>query len=149
MLTLRSLVTAATAGLTALTVALPTVQAAETAPLVDGTYTYGETSEPQTTGATYMTFEVYQGRWVGAFYQPQSAFDCFVGEPDGNRLALTITDSYSEETYSYDVAIARNGQVAAQRGLQTELTLGGLQELSAPSDLDREIIATCREALAD
>ncbi len=152
MLIRRSLATAAAAAsLTALTLSLPAraTEAPTAAPLADGVYLYGETAEPDTLGATYMTFEVRQGRLLGAFYQPHSSFDCFVGEPVANRLELTIADSYSDDTYPYSVALERSAQVASNQGLPTALSLEGLQPLAAAGDRDRDIIATCRAALGE
>jgi len=153
ILTLRSLAATATAGLAALTLALPAAQAAEESrvatPLADSVYLYSDATAPDTIGATYMTFEVRQGRWVGAFYQPHSSFDCFAGVPAGDRLALNVTDSYSQERYAYEVAIGPSQPTANQQDAAPSFELGGLQPLAEATDRDRELIATCRAAIAD
>ena len=50
--------------------------------LKDGVYLYGESSQPEQIGQSYMVFEVKQGQVTGAFYMPRSSFDCFTGVPE-------------------------------------------------------------------
>ncbi len=148
MLTLRWLATAATAGFTAMTVALPAALATPTAPQADGVYRYSDATEPNVMGATYMTFELRQGRLLGAFYQPHSSFDCFVGEVAGDRLTLAVTESYSQDTYAYEMALVPS-PVATQGDGPVSLNLAGLQPLPTVSALDHDLLNTCRAALGE
>lgn len=115
--------------------------------LADGTYLFGQTSEPNVMGSTYAIVSVENNRTVGAFYQPRSSFDCFSGEVLPDRLALNIIDSYEGTVYPYSVALAADDTLAAGNAASA-YTLEGFYQLADLSDQDREILATCQADLA-
>lgn len=115
--------------------------------LEDGTYLYGESSQPEQIGQAYMVFEVKQGHLTGAFYMPSSSFDCFSGIATGNQLKLNITESYSQETYSHSIGF-NNSSVVASVGSQgadkNNLLLDGFQRLPNLSQNDQRILNQCK-----
>ncbi len=56
----------------------------------DGIYLYGQSPKPEQIGQKYIVFQVRQGQVIGAFYLPQSEFNCFQGKFDATRLTLKI-----------------------------------------------------------
>ncbi|MGL5081579.1 MAG: hypothetical protein ACRC8A_08835 [Microcoleaceae cyanobacterium] len=116
--------------------------------LKDGTYLYGQSPIPNQIGQAYMVFEVIQRQVVGAFYMPNSSFDCFSGTPQGNRLALTIVDSYTQETHPYGIGL-HSSAVAASRGSSPDqlIALEGFHQIASLSASDHRILATCKTDL--
>lgn len=113
--------------------------------VLNGTYLYGQTSQAEQLGSTYLVFEVdrYQ-QVIGAFYMPQSSFDCFQGEFQANQLALTITDSYDRTTHSYAVALDQTA-VADRSGVAiASLDLAGFHAIETVGANDQSILATCK-----
>jgi hypothetical protein len=113
--------------------------------LSDGTYLYGQAPEPEQLGAAYMVFEVNQGDVVGAFYMPRSSFDCFSGEFEDDRLALTVVDSYEQTSYPFAIALDSSSSVAMAGG-ETIAPVGleGFQRIDQLSENDQRILATCK-----
>ena len=109
----------------------------------NGTYVYGQSPERDQIGQAYLVFEANADTVVGGFYMPSSSFDCFQGEVKADRLALTITDSYTAETYAYGLPVDTTAPIAAQDP-QVPLGLEGFQALAGMSDLDQQILATCK-----
>ena len=56
----------------------------------DGIYLYGQSPKPEQIGREYIVFQVRQGQVIGAFYLPQSEFNCFQGKFDATRLTLKM-----------------------------------------------------------
>lgn len=114
-------------------------------PLVDGVYVYGQSTEPNQMGSEYLVFEVNQGKVVGGFYMPRSSFDCFYGNVESSKLALTVIDSYEQTPHSYDVALQSEGSVA-QAGGETAMPVGleGYHRLDAMTEIDQQVLSTCR-----
>ena len=56
----------------------------------DGIYLYGQSPKPKQIGQEYIVFQVRQGQVIGAFYLPQSEFNCFQGKFDATRLTLKM-----------------------------------------------------------
>lgn len=120
--------------------------------LPPGIYVYGQSPQRDQLGQTYLVFEVLpeaiadeefgSGAIVGGFYMPSSSFDCFEGALEADRLALTITDSYTAETYSYGLALATS-TVAAQDP-QVPFGLEGFQSLDGFSETDYKVLSTCK-----
>ncbi|MDY7019944.1 MAG: hypothetical protein SWJ54_01110 [Cyanobacteriota bacterium] len=113
--------------------------------LENGVYLYGQSQQRDQIGHAYMVFEVKQGRMVGAFYMPHSSFDCFWGSAEGNRLALTIIDSYTQDTHPY--AIGFNPSVVAvstSGGAEQKISLEGFYPIESISQTDREILQVCQ-----
>lgn len=115
--------------------------------ITDGTHVYGSATQPQQIGETYMVFEAQDDRVVGGFYQPSSSFDCFQGNLNGDRLALTVTNSYTQAAYPFHLAVTRNTAVAGQ-DTDIPLNIPGFQPLDDVSSMDRQVLDTCQTALA-
>jgi hypothetical protein len=67
---------------------------------------FGQVAQPDQIGQGYMVVERSGDRVYGALYFPSSSFDCFHGQVEGTELAMTIINSYDQETYPYSVALA-------------------------------------------
>ena len=126
------------------TTATQAIATGATQRLRDGVYVYGQSSQPEEIGQVYMVFEAQADQMVGAFYMPFSSFDCFQGSLEADRLALTITDSYSAETSSYAVALD-SGDPQASDNLLAPFGLEGFQPLDEVSDNDRQILGVCKD----
>jgi hypothetical protein len=114
----------------------------------DGVYLYGQAAEPQQIGSAYMVFEVQQNRVIGAFYMPQSSFDCFSGEFQADQLALNVVNSYEQTVHPYAVALETGAPIASATGEATAPTeLEGFQRLSDVSEADQTILAACQADL--
>ncbi|MGB7275336.1 MAG: hypothetical protein WBC69_18745 [Geitlerinemataceae cyanobacterium] len=81
--------------------AIETTAIAQASFLADGVYLYGQSPESEQLNTSYMVFEVRQNQAVGLFYMPHSSFDCFYGNLNTDRLAVTIVDSYENTPYNY------------------------------------------------
>ena len=117
--------------------------------LDNGVYLYGQSPQRDQIGLAYMVFEINQGRMVGAFYMPHSTFDCFWGTPQGNGLALTVVDTYTQETHPY--AIGFNPSVVAAStsgGADQRVSLEGFYPIESISQADRQILETCKSDLS-
>lgn len=111
----------------------------------NGVYLYGSAPEADVLGATYMVFSVQDAYLVGAFFMPQSSFDCFQGQHVGNELALQITNSYTQEVYGYEVALVTDdAQVASTATGDFVMQLDGLHHLGAPGEAEMAVLATCQ-----
>lgn len=110
----------------------------------NGVYLYGQSQQPFELGSEYLVFEVIEDQVVGGFYMPNSSFDCFYGEVQSGQLNLSIVSSYDQEIYPYAIALASDGAVAAEDPQAAPLSLVGFHQLDALSELDQEILNTCR-----
>lgn len=114
----------------------------------NGIYLYGQAPAPDELGMGYVVFETVDQQMVGALYVPQSSFDCFQGQLQGNALAMTITNSYTQETYPYEIALVSEGAIASTaNGISDPLSLEGFHQLAAPSENDLRMLETCKAAL--
>ena len=131
-------------GLDPLVVPNPTIPFLE-----DGTYLYGQSAEPEQVGSAYMVFDVTGQDIVGAFYMPSSSFDCFQGTIQHDELALTIHDSYAQESFPFSVALVPNEGAIASDGPvhHPGRTIDGFQPIGLISNNDQRILATCRADL--
>lgn len=113
---------------------------------VDGFYLYGQSPEPNQLGSAYMVFEARNGLAVGAFYMPNSSFDCFYGSVQPTEMALTVVDSYSLEAFPYEVALESADAVANVDGSSAslELDIEGFHQLPELSESDHEILSVCQ-----
>lgn len=113
--------------------------------LRDGVYLFGQATQPEQLGSAYMVFEVNGNQVVGAFYMPQSSFDCFFGQQQADRLALTVIDSYEQSLHPYSVALASDSTVAeAGNPAIAPLGLQGFHRLENVSENDQRILSTCQ-----
>jgi hypothetical protein len=114
-------------------------------PLPDGVYLYGQAQEPEQIGSAYMIFEVNDAEVVGAFYMPQSSFDCFYGDMQTNELALTVIDSYEQTPHPYSVALEQSSDVAdAGNPAIAPVELEGFNRIDTVSENDQRILQTCQ-----
>lgn len=111
------------------------------------TYLYGQTSEPEQLGQTYIVMERTGNQVVGAFYQPLSSFDCFSGTVQSNHLDLKIAATYTGETFAYQVALADSVPIASTGPVSLpETQLEGFRVIPELSANDRRILSTCKAA---
>lgn len=116
----------------------------------DGIYLYGQSAEPEQVGAAYMVFESRSDRLVGAFYMPNSSFDCFYGSAEPDQLALMVVDSYEQGVHSFDVALQSNSNVASSvGGAIAPITLEGFQPIATLSENDYRILEVCQSQYGD
>jgi hypothetical protein len=128
----------------------PAVSPAPTSPAVaspaaDGVYLYGQQPMPDQLETAYFVFEVNSGAVTGALYMPYSSFDCAQGQISNDQMALNVTNSYSQETYGYALALDTSAaNVASQQGaVAVPVGISGFHPLPV-SDRDRELLATCQ-----
>jgi hypothetical protein len=129
---------------------------ASTESIPDGTYLYGQSSQPAQIGKEYIVFEARQGKVIGAMYLPSSEYSCFYGTLDSKQLNLTVANPYDQTAFSHTIARAQVTQVAAAGGslpiqngydsLTYPHTVGleGYQPISKIGDNDKQILSTCR-----
>jgi len=111
----------------------------------DGAYLYGESAQAGTIGAVYFVFQVEADKLYGAIYQPSSSFDCVQGEVAAEYLHLTFNNTDYQTAGSYVVAITQaDTTLASNRSIQGQPGITGMQSLSSLSDLDRQLLDTCR-----
>ncbi|WP_416676291.1 hypothetical protein [Egbenema bharatensis] len=122
----------------------PSQQATRSQPFEDGVYLYGQSPERDQIGSAYMIFEVTQGEVVGAFYMPRSSFDCFYGDFQVDRMALTVIDSYEQTSHPYAVALEPTDTLAATEAEVTPVGLEGFHQIENPSENDLRILSTCQ-----
>ncbi len=126
------------------------------ASIPDGTYLYGQSSEPEQFGKEYMVFEARQGKVIGAMYLPGSEYSCFYGTLDSKQMNLTVVNPYDQTAFSHTIARTQSSQVAAAGGrINLENTydslsyphtvvLEGYQSISKISDNDQRFLSDCR-----
>lgn len=116
--------------------------------LSNGQYLYGESPQPEQVGQTYTVFEVLDGQIVGAFYQPRSSFDCFYGHVEGDRLAVTIIDSYEQRSYRYSIALSYPSETTSSNPPTTigeTIGLVGFYRINQVSANDQRILGLCQK----
>lgn len=116
-----------------------------------GRYLFGQVPEAEQIGQGYIVLESTGDRVYGALYFPSSSFDCFHGQVQGNELAMTIINSYSQEAYPYSVALVSDTAVAAGQlpnGLEP-LSLSGFHAIDSVSDNDLRMLAVCQDVVEE
>lgn len=112
-----------------------------------GIYLYGQSPEPGQIGHAYAVVEVINNQAIGAFYMPQSSFDCFYGEIQAETLALNVVSSYEQETYQYSIPLTPSS-IASTSSISTHpMQLDGYHEIADVSEKDHHILNVCRTAL--
>jgi hypothetical protein len=126
------------------------------ASIPDGTYLYGQSSEPEQIGKEYIVFEARQGKVIGAMYLPSSEYSCFHGTLDSKQMNLTVVNPYDQTAFSHSIARAQPAHIAAAGGqinLQNTydtvtyphtVQLEGYQPISKVSDNDQQVLNLCR-----
>lgn len=121
----------------------------------NGTYLYGQSSEPEQVGQEYIVFEARQGKVIGAMYLPSSEYSCFYGTLDSNQMDVTVVNPYDQTAFSHTIARTQPAEIAAAGGqINLENTyetlayphtvgLEGYQPISKVSDNDRRILSEC------
>ncbi|MGB3572703.1 MAG: hypothetical protein WA783_21680 [Phormidesmis sp.] len=115
--------------------------------LADGNYLFGQSANPNVAGSTYAVISVEDNQAVGAFYQPNSSFDCFEGKVLPDRLAVDIVNSYEQTVYPYEVALEVNQDLVAGNAADA-YTLEGFHQLEGLGAQDLEILAVCKADFA-
>lgn len=117
--------------------------------LQDGVYLYGQSAKADQIGAAYLVFEVKQHKVVGAFYMPNSSFDCFNGTLQSDRMALNIRNSYEQTTYSHSVALrSETTSASATTPATARIGLAGYHPIQQVSQNDQRILSTCKASFA-
>ncbi len=114
-----------------------------------GQYLFGQSPDPDQIGSGYIVLNSDGQDIYGALYFPGSSFDCFHGRVEGNALAMTIVDSYSQEAYPYSIALEPQSPIAStafQNGL-APLNLSGFHALETLSENDLRMLSTCQADL--
>jgi len=124
-------------------------------PMVTGpashTYLYGQQPIPDQPGTVYFVFESQGTAVVGALYMPSSSFDCVEGRIAQQQIALSGTDSYSQERFSHAIPLSDDSsvEVASQQGIAiaspnaAPLNIEGFYPL-AVRESDRALLAICQ-----
>lgn len=115
----------------------------------DGVYLYGQSTQPDQIGSSYAVMEIVDNQAIGAFYVPQSSFDCFYGSVGADNLALNVVSSYDQETHPYALTFQDSATVAAVRPVAAAVQLEGYHEISTVSQNDHQILGVCRANLQE
>ncbi|NEQ99863.1 MAG: hypothetical protein F6K30_24715 [Cyanothece sp. SIO2G6] len=112
----------------------------------DGIYLYGQSPEPNQVGSAYAIMEIVGNQAVGAFYMPQSSFDCFYGEVQSAMLALNVMSTYEQLTYQYSLPLSTS-TVASVSPSNQPIQLSGYHGIESVSSNDHRILSICRSAV--
>lgn len=115
----------------------------------DGIYLYGQSTQPDQIGSSYAVMEIVGNQAIGAFYMPQSSFDCFYGSVGSDNLALNVVSSYDDEVHPYALSFQDSATVAAVRPVSSAVQLEGYHEISTVSQNDHRILGVCRSNLQE
>ncbi|HEY9834533.1 MAG TPA: hypothetical protein V6D26_28545, partial [Stenomitos sp.] len=126
-----------------------------TSSMPDGTYLYGQTSQPGQIGNEYVVFEARQGKVVGAMYMPNSEYACFYGTLNAKQMNLTVVNPYNQTAFSHTIAREQTTEMAAAGGqinlenAYDSLTyphsvgLDGYLPINQVGNNDKQILNTC------
>lgn len=111
-----------------------------------GRYLFGQVPQRDQLGQGYIVLESSDAGVVGALYYPNSSFDCFQGQLQAGQLTMTITNSYTQETYPYSIALVSDTAVASATATDTlqPLNLQGFHQINSLNDNDLRLLSTCR-----
>lgn len=113
-----------------------------------GRYLFGQVPQRDVLGQGYIMLETTGDQVYGALYYPSSSFDCFQGQVQSGQLAMTITNSYTQETYPYSIALVSDTAVAtAASGTLEPLNLQGFYQIDDVNENDLHLLATCHSAM--
>jgi len=109
----------------------------------DGVYLYGERAAYDQLATAYFVFQANAGDVTGAFYTASSSFDCAQGRINSDGMELTITESYSQESYPYSLGLSPiETQIASQHAQPVPVSIEGFHELPI-RESDRAILSIC------
>ncbi|MEL6778886.1 MAG: hypothetical protein AAFO06_16680 [Cyanobacteria bacterium J06597_16] len=113
--------------------------------LADGVYLYGQQPRANQLATAYFVFETQNDQVTGAFYMPSSSYDCVQGRIGADQMALTVTDSYSQDVSQYALGLSQPAvEVASRDGyVATPSAISGFYQLPV-SESDRALLATCQ-----
>ena len=114
----------------------------------NGVYLYGQSPQPEQVGSAYAVMEIVDNQAVGAFYMPQSSFDCFYGSVEPDTLSLNVVSSYDRATHEYSVAFATGTAIATTDEAVAPVELEGFHAIETVSNNDHRILGMCRASLA-
>lgn len=122
------------------------LQKSDSTRFTDGTYLFGESSQPDQIGQEYLVFEVNDENVTGAIYYPRSEFSCVTGTVESQVLELSIIDPYSGESYAYPIEIQNRSLVAANGNPTSgsQVALAGYYELEHLSENDQQMLRRCQ-----
>lgn len=110
-----------------------------------GRYLFGQVPQRDQLGQGYIILETTGDEVFGAMYYPNSSFDCFQGQVQSGRLAMTVTNSYTQETYPYSIALVADTTVATPYPSALEpLSLEGFHSINSINDNDLRLLDTCQ-----
>ncbi len=128
----------------------------------DGIYLYGQSPTPEQIGQEYIVFQVWQGQVVGAFYLPQSEFNCFQVKLDATQFTLKMLDPDELTNTESEFAFRPNSQASSSQGLAAfsstgshlspneraisnfhQVNLETYYQITQISNNERRIIAAC------
>ena len=115
----------------------------------DGVYLYGQSPDPEQVGAAYAVIEIVDNQAVGAFYMPQSSFDCFYGAVESDNLNLNVVSSYDQETHEYSVAFQGGTAIATAEDAAAPVELVGYHSIDTVSSNDHRMLGVCRTDMAE
>ncbi|MEM9149749.1 MAG: hypothetical protein AAGB19_04775 [Cyanobacteria bacterium P01_F01_bin.3] len=123
----------------------PTTAVASSVNLASGTYFYGEQPIADQPETAYFVFESQGTSITGALFMASSSFDCVTGRIVNQRMSLSVTDSYSQETYPYALTLSKPlVEIASQSStISLPLSIEGFYPLPL-REQDRAILATCQ-----
>jgi hypothetical protein len=109
--------------------------------LANGTYLYGESSQPGETGREYVVFENRGGEVVGAVFLANSEFSCFTGKVKPNQLEAMVLDSYENVSHPYAVSL-ESGAGETTTGLE-------YRSVSQIGQKEINLLQSCRQFYQD
>lgn len=123
--------------------------------LADGIYLYGQSSQPEQLGQEYMVFEVQGNRVIGAFYMPQSEFNCFQGNLESQQLNITLANSETDVAESTPgegqqfqpiaaVNTSPNGNQFDAVTFPVAVKLENYHRINSVSTNDQQILGMCK-----
>jgi len=110
-----------------------------------GRYLFGQVPQRDQLGQGYIILENTGDQIFGALYYPSSSFDCFRGQVQSGQLAMTVINSYTQETYPYSIALVADTAIASPYADSLEpLSLEGFHLISDINDNDLRLLETCQ-----
>ncbi|NES06011.1 MAG: hypothetical protein F6K22_26340 [Okeania sp. SIO2F4] len=73
----------------------------------DGIYLFGQSRQPDQIQNEYFVFKLKNGKVIGGFYLPHSAFYCFYGIHQKDSLQVKVIDSYDNSASDYTVDLTK------------------------------------------
>lgn len=89
-------------------------------------YLFGQSKQPAQIQNEYFVFKLKNGKVIGAFYLPHSAFYCFYGIHQQDSLQVKVIDSYDNSASDYIVDLQK------------------YYEINQVSDNDFRILSSCQ-----